>query len=94
MTPTLTTMVLSAPQVPYPEGTGEEWLRLGKSNPALHAECYVQLMKQLTANPSEASNDKGWQLLVATLSHFPPPKPLENFVAFFIKRVSVSSEAW
>ena len=81
-------------KLPYPEEAGAEWLRVGMDSRALHCEMYVQLMKQLTANPSEASNDKGWQLLVATLSYFPPPKPLENYVAFFIKRVSGSSEGW
>lgn len=37
-------------------------------------------------NPSpEQPLQKAWQLMIATISHFPPPKGMDDFVAYFVR---------
>lgn len=58
----------------------------------LKVEAYMQLMKQLTDNPSADSVAKGWTMMTFLLSCFPPTATIENYVAVFIKsHVSVLS---
>jgi len=76
-----------------PEALAEEWLRAGIDHPELRAELFAQLMKQLTESEGQlprtssafSHDDKAWNLLVASLSHFAPPKAFENFLAQFIR---------
>ena len=51
----------------------------------LQTEVYTQLMKQLSANPSEASKRLGWQLLALVLQCFPPDAMVENFIEAFLR---------
>ena len=78
----------------YPEALAEEWLRYGVANEGHRCELYAQLMKQLTEGPAwEKGAEKGWQLFVATLSHFAPPPPLVDFVAYFLRYTAPGSWA-
>ena len=70
----------------YPDNLAEEWLTYGLKNRAMRAELFVSLMKQLTDCQNDQIAARGWELLIAALSHFPPPKPLEDFVSFFVKK--------
>ena len=58
----------------YPEALAEEWLRYGAGAPAMRAELFAMMMKQLDGAPAGVAADKGWQLMVASLSHWAPPK--------------------
>jgi hypothetical protein len=51
----------------------------------IQAEAYVQLMKQLSANPSPASERLGWQLMALFVRCFPPDPPLDKFVERFVR---------
>jgi hypothetical protein len=51
----------------------------------LKTEAYIQVMKQLTDNPSADSEHKGWTMMSYLLSCFPPTSTIENYVAVFIK---------
>ena len=51
----------------------------------LQTEVYVQLMKQLTANPRPQSAKKGWELLTMWLQCFPPDGPAEQYVECFVR---------
>ena len=75
------------------ETSAEEWLRAGVEWPDLRPELYLQLLKQLTRTDGGRGTmggvlDRGWQLLVAAFSHWPPPKVIENYVAYFVKVTS------
>ena len=50
----------------------------------LKVEAYVQVMKQLTENPTRESVAKGWVMMSLLLSCFPPSPTIENYVAVFI----------
>ena len=83
-------------RVQYPETSAEEWLRAGVEWPDLRPELYLQLLKQLTRTDGGRGTmggvlDRGWQLLVAAFSHWPPPKVIENYVAYFVKVTRVAS---
>ncbi|CAE7581259.1 Myo5a [Symbiodinium natans] len=53
------------------------------SDPLMRDETFVQILKQLTGNPSARSEWLGWQLLLQ-LCHFTPPSDeLDDFVRFF-----------
>ncbi len=51
-------------------------------------EIYVQIMKQLTRNPSSESRHNGWRLMETCLGSFPPSDALENYVDYFCRRHS------
>lgn len=48
-------------------------------------EIYCQLIKQLTANPSQDSVSKGWWLMAICLETFPPPPEFENYLEIFLR---------
>ena len=43
------------------------------------------MMKQLTSNPSPASERLGWQLFALMVQCFPPDPLVENYVANFLR---------
>jgi hypothetical protein len=69
-----------------PDTLAVEFVNCGlQGSQALQVELYVQLMKQLTQNPSPISIAKGWEMMVLLISSFPPPTPIENYVLMFIR---------
>ena len=70
---------------PYPDTLAQEVIACGLATPALRAELYVQVMKQLQENPSFASETKGWELMSLLLSVFPPPPSVENVLSMFLR---------
>ena len=53
---------------------------------ALRPEIFVQIIKQVTNNPSSVSTAKGWELMAICLDCFPPGKESENYVEYFIRK--------
>ena len=51
----------------------------------LQTEVYIQLMKQLSGNPSPTSTHLAWQLLTLCLQCFPPDSAVEHFVERFLR---------
>jgi Rho GTPase-activating protein 39 len=71
-----------------------EYINAGlQGNESLRTEMYVQVMKQLSSNPTSASTDKGWEMMVLLLSSFPPPPPIENHVLTFIREKVLESSS-
>jgi myosin heavy subunit len=64
---------------------GQEVLAKGILTPALRAEIYCQIIKQLTNNPSTASSALGWQLMLACLDCFPPSSDFENYLEMHVR---------
>ena len=65
-----------------------------KGGTSLQTEIYVQMLKQLTDNPSPSSQRLGWQLLTLLLQCFPPESTVENFVANFLRVSSVHPQLY
>jgi hypothetical protein len=81
----------------YMDGEGEDSVREEKCKQlqnlavriyGLRDEIYVQIMKQLTRNPSSASRHRGWELLLSCLAVFPPSDAFENFLDYFLRQNS------
>lgn len=53
---------------------------------ALRDEVYMQLCKQTTDNPKDASTIKGWELMVFCIATFPPSKHLKGFLLDYVKK--------
>lgn len=63
----------------------EQWLLdRGILRGELRDEIFVQVVKQLTENPSGESIFRGWQLMCVLLTTFPPSKNLEPFLKKFL----------
>lgn len=54
-------------------------------------ELYLQLVKQLTGNPSRESESKGWQLLAIFLETFPPQPELENYLEMWLRNTPAAA---
>jgi len=52
----------------------------------LRSEIYMEILKQLTNNPSSPSLEKGWMLLAICLDIFPPGKDFENYLEYWIRK--------
>ena len=52
----------------------------------LRTELYVQIMKQLSANPNLESEKSGWDLLALLIATIPPPPVLENYLVVFLMK--------
>eukprot|EP00928_Gymnodinium_smaydae_P028298 TRINITY_DN21606_c0_g1_i2.p1 TRINITY_DN21606_c0_g1~~TRINITY_DN21606_c0_g1_i2.p1 ORF type:complete len:1743 (+),score=366.46 TRINITY_DN21606_c0_g1_i2:64-5292(+) len=63
-------------------------LDLATKVPELVDEIYVQIMKQLTCNPSVQSSAKGWQLFHAMCSRCAPGLELREFVRAFLRKAT------
>ena len=72
--------------MPHPVACLPQVLAAGVMHHSLRDELYVQLMKQLTDNPSKQSRDAGWRMLERMLECFPPSEPLENFLEAFLRK--------
>jgi len=59
----------------------------------IQTEVYVQLIKQLTDNPSPKSERLGWQLMALFLQCFPPDSMVENYVEFFVRTKTADAHA-
>eukprot|EP01083_Nonionella_stella_P277198 942360_1 len=71
---------------------GRKILSMCFDKPLLRNELFVQLMKQLSANPKQGSIKKGWELMVLALSAFPPQKDFENYLEMFLRQKAPSGE--
>merc|ERR1712050_501678 len=60
------------------------------SDTILRDEVYIQLMKQLTMNPSADSAAKGWSLMIALINQGLPSEELSAFLSAFLKRFARS----
>ena len=67
-----------------PEAAAQKVLETASMN-KLEDEAYLQLMKQLTGNPTPESVEKGWELMGLLCSTFMPSEALENFVVMFLR---------
>jgi myosin heavy subunit len=52
----------------------------------LRSEIYMEILKQLSSNPSPPSLEKGWTLLAICLDIFPPGKEFENYLEYWIRK--------
>jgi len=70
-----------------PQTLAAEILRtcLEHPNKQLRTEVLCQLIKQTTANPSQESTQRGWELIVLCLATFPPPSDFENYAECFLR---------
>merc|ERR1712110_1074588 len=59
---------------------------VGSKDTDLCDEVYIQLMKQLTMNPSADSAAKGWSLMIALVNQGLPSEELSAFLSAFLKR--------
>jgi hypothetical protein len=69
---------------PYPERLATEVIRIGRLDAKLADEIYVQILKQLTANGSKCSLDRGIELLKIVIDGICPSAELADFVGVFI----------
>lgn len=58
----------------------------------LRTELYLQVMKQLTDNPSRQSYLKGWEILCIITNCFAPPVPLALIVQRFLEKEAFPQE--
>jgi len=60
---------------------------------ALRDEVFVQIMKQLTKNPSSKSSAAGWELLESVLAEALPSDELSEFLRGFLQKMAASGES-
>eukprot|EP00697_Spironema_sp_BW2_P016732 gnl/Spiro4/8126_TR4286_c0_g1_i1.p1 gnl/Spiro4/8126_TR4286_c0_g1~~gnl/Spiro4/8126_TR4286_c0_g1_i1.p1 ORF type:complete len:1210 (+),score=449.32 gnl/Spiro4/8126_TR4286_c0_g1_i1:55-3684(+) len=70
---------------PTPHILAHKVLTVGLESPALRDEIYIQIIKQLTQNPSRDSTTKGFKLIELCLPVFPPSDAFENFLEIFFR---------
>merc|ERR1712190_318950 len=56
-------------QHPYPDTLAVELVNAAVDSMSMASEIFAQIMKQLTANPSPASTERGWQLFAILLEY-------------------------
>jgi hypothetical protein len=61
-----------------------EVVRLGRKIPGIVDEVFCQVLKQLTATPSEAATAALWELLAGCIRAFAPSPALENILETFL----------
>merc|ERR1719326_1661354 len=76
--------------------TAQECQRLASRHDVLNLACgdndirdevYLQVMKQLTNNPSPRSSLMGWQLMLLLCQAAPPSDELIEFIRYFLTNV-------
>mmetsp|Transcript_9418 Transcript_9418/g.16611 ORF Transcript_9418/g.16611 Transcript_9418/m.16611 type:complete len:1918 (+) Transcript_9418:318-6071(+) len=65
-------------------------IETGLTIPDLVDEMMCQVMKQVTENPKDESEARGWNLLAMLLASFPPSAQLENYLEHFLRRAGRS----
>ncbi|KAJ8602497.1 hypothetical protein CTAYLR_001247 [Chrysophaeum taylorii] len=70
----------------FPATLAQDVLQKGldPKTPAIRDEIYMQVMKQLTSNPTAESIARGWQMMCMCVATFPPSIDLENYVVNFL----------
>uniref|UniRef100_A0A7S4SFA2 Myosin motor domain-containing protein n=1 Tax=Alexandrium monilatum TaxID=311494 RepID=A0A7S4SFA2_9DINO len=71
-------------------GYAQDIVDAAKADAALGDETYVQVMKQLTANPSQRSECEGWKLMLQLCQQVQPSTELNDFVHTFLLKASRS----
>eukprot|EP00736_Rhodelphis_marinus_P009729 Rmarinus@m.14910 len=69
----------------YVDQLENELLSKCEARASIRDEVYIQLMKQLNANPNEISTGRGWALLKRCLDRFAPGERCGTFVAAYLK---------
>jgi hypothetical protein len=77
-----------------PVALGQEVLALGHAVPELRDEILLQLLKQLSGNPSIASASRGWVLLYLCLSTFHPSDEFENHLELWLREAGAVPCVW
>ena len=70
-----------------------ELLELGLKEVLMRDELYVQLIKQLTLNPSTDSEKAAWRLMYACLDTFPPCAEMENVLEMWLSKHLIQGTA-
>ena len=68
----------------FPATLAQDILQKGLEQPQLRDEIYLQIMKQLTSNPTADSIAKGWQVMCMCVSTFPPSMEFELYLLNFM----------
>ena len=63
-----------------------ELLDIGLQHKEVRDELFIQLMKQLTANPNTDSERRVWTAMYTALETFPPGSDLENILEIFLSK--------
>ena len=63
-----------------------ELLDIGLQHKEVRDELFIQLMKQLTANPNTDSERRVWTAMYCALETFPPGSDLENILEIFLSK--------
>ena len=63
-----------------------ELLDIGLQHKEVRDELFIQLMKQLTGNPSTDSERRVWTAMYCALETFPPGSDLENILEIFLSK--------
>jgi hypothetical protein len=71
----------------------EPVILLAKRTPALRDEIFIQVMKQLTGNPSPESVLCGWKLLKKLCQAVTPSEDLCDFLRYFLQRAMKMDKA-
>jgi len=74
-------------------GFSEEIVNVAKSDPGLGDEVYIQLMKQLTGNPSPRSVLSGFKLMLVLTQQVAPSENLDEFLRAFLVRAVRNQQA-
>jgi myosin heavy subunit len=68
----------------FPATLAQDILQKGLEQPQLRDEIYLQVMKQLSSNPTADSIAKGWQVMCMCVSTFPPSMEFELYLLNFM----------
>lgn len=77
----------------YPASLAQEILQVGLAVTELRDEILLQILKQLTDNPSAKSRQRGWLLMSLVLRTFPPSELFENYLELWLRRKGVELRA-
>ena len=69
----------------HPLTIAVEAIQTAYFHPLLRDELFLQIVKQLSKNPSNTSLKRGYAILYATICTFPPSEVLENYLETFLR---------